>query len=81
MFSKLCAAKIRGCAANLFKVLYVDTNFLPKLRKCDYEIKVNICCKSRVALQITERELMTFFFSEISIILGCIKRFPKIADQ
>ena len=47
-------------------MLYVDRNFLPKSRKCDYEVMVNNCCKSRVALQITERELMNFFWISAS---------------
>ena len=38
------------CAASIFKVLYVDTKFLPKLRKCCYEVIVDLCRKSRVAL-------------------------------
>ena len=49
------------CAASLFKVLYVDRNFLPKSKKCCHKVMVNNCCKSRVALQITAREIMTFF--------------------
>ena len=35
------------CAASLFKVLYVNTYFLPKSRKCCHEVVVNNCCKSR----------------------------------
>ena len=52
------------CAANLFKVLYVDTNFLLKSRKCYHEEMVNNCCKSRVTLQITAREIMNFFVGD-----------------
>ena len=50
------------CAASLFKVLYVDTNFPPKSRKCCHEVMVNNRCKPRVALQITAREIMTSFW-------------------
>ena len=58
--------KICRCAASFFKVLYVDTKFLPKSRKCCHEIMVNNCCKSRMALQITAREIMTFFWRSAS---------------
>ena len=54
------------CAASAFKVLYVDTNFLPKSRKCCHEVMVNNCCKSRVALQIKAREMMTFLAKSVS---------------
>ena len=56
MFFKLCAA-------SLFKVLYTYTNFLSKLRKCCHEVMVDNCYKSggRVALQVTVREVMTFW--------------------
>ena len=42
-------------------MLYVETNFLPKLRKCCHEIMVDICRKSQVALQVTSIKVMTFF--------------------
>ena len=56
MFFKLCAA-------SLFKVLYTYTNFLSKLRECCHEVMVDNCYKSggRVALQVTVREVMTFW--------------------
>ena len=52
------------CAASLFKVLYTDTNFLPKLRKCCHEEMVDNCYKSRVVLnlQVTAKEVMNFFY-------------------
>ena len=46
---------------NLFKVLYSDTNFLPKLTKCCHEVLFDNCFKSWVALQETVREAMAFF--------------------
>ena len=63
MFLKLCASEIFRWAASLFKVLYTNTNFLPKLRKCCHEEMVDNCYKSRVAfhLQVTAKEVITFF--------------------
>ena len=67
-------------AASLSKVLYTDTNFLPKLRKCCHEVMVNNCYKSRAALQVTVREVKTFF-SETSTISSYITRFSEIVAQ
>ena len=71
---------LKLCAASLFKVLYTDTNFLPKLRKCCDEVMVDNCYKSRVALQVTAREVMNIFL-KISTILGYITRFPEIVAR
>ena len=55
MFFKLCAA-------SLFKVRYT-TDILSQSRKCCHEVMVDNCYKSggRVALQVTVREVMTFW--------------------
>ena len=72
--------KIYRCAASIFKVLYVDTSFLPKLRKCCHEVTTDLCRKSQVGLQVSLLEVMTFFL-EIRAILGSIQRFPEIVAQ
>ena len=63
MFSNCVPRKICKCAASLFKVFYIYTNFHSKLRKCCHEVMVDNCYKSggRVALQVTAREVMTFW--------------------
>ena len=60
VFSKLCAMEDWQVCREFFKVLYVDTKFLPKLRKCCYEVIVDICRKWWVTLQVTLIEVMTF---------------------
>ena len=42
---------------------------------------VDNCYNSREALQVTAREVMTFFLSEISTILGYMTRFPEIVSR
>ena len=54
--------KIFWCTASIFKVLHVDTNFLPKLRKCCHLVMVDFCRKSRVAFQVSSIEMKTFFW-------------------
>ena len=72
---------LKLCAASLFKVLYTDANFLPKLRKCCHEGMVDNCSKSGVvALQVAAVEVMTFF-SKISTIPGYNTRFPEIVAR
>ena len=75
---------ISRCAASLFKVLCTDTNFLAKLRKmlakCCHEATIDNCYKSRVALQVTAREVITFFL-EISTISDYITQFPDIVAR
>ena len=62
-FSNRLPLTICRCAASFFKVLYADTNFLPKLKKCCHEVMADNCYKSRVALHlpVTAKEVMTFF--------------------
>ena len=50
------------CAASLFKMLYDDTKFLPKLRKCCHEVMVDNCYKSLVAVEVGAREVVIFFW-------------------
>ena len=38
-----------------------NTFFKLKLREFSHEVRVDNCCKSRVALEVTAREVMTFF--------------------
>ena len=52
------------CRESFFKVLYTDTNFLSKLRKGCHEVMVDNCYKSRAALQVKAREVMTSFFGD-----------------
>ena len=83
-FSNCTPRKICRCTASLFKVLYADTNFLPKLRKCCHEEMVDNCYKSQVALhlQVTAKKVMTFFiFLQISTISDYITLFPKIVAR
>ena len=61
-------------------MLYVDTNFLPKLRKCYHEVMADFCRKSRVALQAWSIEVITFFLENGTILIS-ITRFPEIAAQ
>ena len=42
-FSNHVPLTICRCAASLFKVLYADTNFLPKLKKSCHEVMVDNC--------------------------------------
>ena len=72
--------KIYRCAASSFKVLYVDTSFVSKLRKCCHEVTTDLCRKSQVPLQVSLIEVMTFFLKD-STILGSIQRFPEIVTQ
>ena len=71
--------KICRCAASLFKVLYIDTNFLPKLRKCCREVMVVNWYRSRVALQVTPREVINFLV--IDTISGYVTPFPVIVAR
>ena len=54
--------------------------FKLKLRENGHEIAIDNCFKSRVALQVTAREVMTFFL-EICTISDYITRFPKIVAR
>ena len=78
----MCRGRFAGvpwCAASIFKVLLVDTSFLPKLRKCCHELTVDLCSKSRVAFQVSSIKMMTFF--EISTISGSISRLLEIVAR
>ena len=59
-------------------VLERKKSFKLKLRKNSHKVIVDYCYKSPVALQVTAKEVMTFFiFLEISTISGYITRFPR----
>ena len=65
MFLKLCAVEdLQVYRESFLQVLYTDTNFLPKLRKCFHEVMIHNCYKSRVALQVTARKILTFFLGD-----------------
>ena len=53
------------------KCIILNTNFLPKLKKCCHEVTIDNSYTSRVALQVTAREAMTFLL-KISTISGYI---------
>ena len=62
-FQTVCRGRFASVPQVFFKVLYTYTKFLSKLRKCCCEVMVDNCYKSggQVALQVTTREIMTFW--------------------
>ena len=76
----MCRGRFAGVPQVFLKCFYVDTNFLPKLRKCCHEVMFDLCRKSRVVVQVSSIEMMNFFL-EISTISGSITQFPEIVAQ
>ena len=80
-FPKCVPRKICRCVTNLLKVVYIDTNFVPKLKKCYVEVMVDDLHKLRVAFQVSAREAMTLFFLEITNISVYATRFLEIVAR